>query len=453
MKTRVFQYPKNVADELQDLKSDIAKHTEIDYSYLLSEPRHRIFMSQDIYELQKSVASYQTVKDIAHSMRGIEGYKFKYRAKPKDKKWLPFFAGQVYRYLVAPGEDKYVEFSDHIGNPDYMRFFEGDRLLVRRVVSRRNRLQAMSASEDFVIGKDLYSLLVHDSNYQLPYVLALLNSSLISYLYYMRSTVAQKDDFRQTTLDEIRDLPVAPTSEHEQQRIAKLVEKLTQLKARIAKLNFSDDFKTYFHTQPAAVITLSVLLRWNELKPAQNKRLLDTERRHGTITSVQINEDADWLTFRISGKQTGNSGARDLQDIDLFSVEVKNQSVRTFVRNLFPSCRAISAQKKYMLDSVLEQRLPSFAGNMQKNLTEIDRIVKAYEAACQGFRDLVDDMRETEAAIDAGVFAVYKISPTATDTILSTLDRDAASGFTPSNPEVDLDEDYRRRVYRNMTAS
>jgi hypothetical protein len=106
-----------------------------------------------------------------------------------------------------------------------------------------------------------------------------------------------------------------------------------------------------------------------------------------------------------------------------------------------------------MLDSVLEQRLPSFAGNMQKNLTEIDRIVKAYEAACQGFRDLVDDMRETEAAIDAGVFAVYKISPTATDTILSTLDRDAASGFTPSNPEVDLDEDYRRRVYRNMTAS
>ena len=453
MKVRVFQYPKNPGFELQDLKTDVRNHVEIDYSYFESEPKHRIFMSPEIYKLQESVASYATIRQIANSMRGIEGYKYRYSQRPRDRKWRPFFTGQVYRYLTSRGEQKFVDFSPHIDNSDFLKFFNGDRLLVRRVVSRRNRLQAMAASQEFVIGKDLYSLLLNDHSYDIRYILALLNSTLISYLYYMRSTVAQKDDFRQTTLDEVREIPIAPAEVRQQQCIVKLVDKIIGLKAKIADLNFTGDLRAYFHTQPTSQITLSALIRWNELKSGQQKRLLDTERRHGTIAKVEIIEDGDWLIFLISGKQTTLSNKRDLRDVELFSIRVEDRHLRTFIRMLLPSNHSVSAVMKYMLDAVLAQKLPIFIGDTKKNQLEIKKVVSAYEDASADFHELVDDMRDTEALLDALVFKLYGVSPTAAATIIKSLDRDAAVGFSPNNPELDLDEDYERRVRGFMTSS
>ena len=40
------------------------------------------------------------------------------------------------------------------------------------------------------------------------YLLGILNSELISYIYIGKSAIALKDDFRQTTLEELRELPI-----------------------------------------------------------------------------------------------------------------------------------------------------------------------------------------------------------------------------------------------------
>lgn len=63
---------------------------------------------------------------------------------------------------------------------------------------------------DAVVKKDLYVLRlgVDAGEDQLLYLLGLVNSSVISYLYLCRSAAAQKDDFRQVSLAGLRDLPV-----------------------------------------------------------------------------------------------------------------------------------------------------------------------------------------------------------------------------------------------------
>ena len=67
---------------------------------------------------------------------------------------------------------------------------------------------AARTQDIFVCKKDLYCLLLRDKELRLPALLAMLNSSMISFLYLSRSAAATKDDFRQITLTGLRDLPM-----------------------------------------------------------------------------------------------------------------------------------------------------------------------------------------------------------------------------------------------------
>jgi hypothetical protein len=57
---------------------------------------------------------------------------------------------------------------------------------------------------------------------------------------------------------------------------------------------------------------------------------------------------------------------------------------------------------------------------------------------------------EIEAAIDGTVFAIYNISVDAVKVIIESLQQEAAVGFTPEDPEIDLDRDYQDLVAKTM---
>jgi len=70
-----------------------------------------------------------------------------------------------------------------------------------------------------------------------------MNSKLISYIYTNASTIATKDDFRQTTLAELRALPIRnldttkPAEKAQHDQVVNLVEKMLSLKQRQANTN------------------------------------------------------------------------------------------------------------------------------------------------------------------------------------------------------------------------
>ena len=67
---------------------------------------------------------------------------------------------------------------------------------------------AALCNERLAFKKDLNPFLITDKRYEPEYLLGILNSRLISYLYVNTSAIATKDDFRQTTLAELRQLPI-----------------------------------------------------------------------------------------------------------------------------------------------------------------------------------------------------------------------------------------------------
>jgi hypothetical protein len=120
----------------------------------------------------------------------------------------PYFEGDVYRYELNLVTDHWVEFGDEMKErPKEFAWFEGPRLLLRRLVNRKQRLMATFAQDTFVTNKNLYSVLPANGRVNLRVVLGVLNSRLISYLYINQVTQATKDDFPQVTIKDVLALP------------------------------------------------------------------------------------------------------------------------------------------------------------------------------------------------------------------------------------------------------
>jgi hypothetical protein len=177
---------------------------------------------------------------ISISTQGLAGNMFKPQSSPRSNKWYSYLLrGQVQRYETILGE---LAFTDMSNKGSLMKFYDaGPKILIRRVISRQDRLLSSFFKEKMVFKKDINPFILTDKIHSLYYVLGILNSRLISYLYINSSSIATKDDFRQTTLAELRRLPVrtinfedaADKARHD--RIVSLVEQMLAAKVKHAK--------------------------------------------------------------------------------------------------------------------------------------------------------------------------------------------------------------------------
>ena len=194
---------------------------EIDWNHVVNDGDYRIPLLGWAAPLFEEISALATpLGEITISRRGIEAYQFNIKDNQGEAD-LPFFDGQVVRYEAAGmSNSQFVTV-----NRRTRSFHKGPRILTRRLVSRANRLMSARTDRDFVVKKDLYSLILKKfSHSKMAVILAILNSKLSSFLYLSRSAAATKDDFRQITLAGLRELPVVyPASKSMEREIEECV--------------------------------------------------------------------------------------------------------------------------------------------------------------------------------------------------------------------------------------
>ncbi len=145
--------------------------------------------------------------DITKSTQGLAGNKFEIEARKLNSYYLPYLvSGQGYRYDLVINEVKYTSMEKYKSLIDY--YSNNSRILIRRIVNRQDRLMATLLEADMVVKKDLNPFISIDKDFSIKYLLVIINSKLISYFYLNQSAIATKDDFRQTTLSELRKIPI-----------------------------------------------------------------------------------------------------------------------------------------------------------------------------------------------------------------------------------------------------
>jgi hypothetical protein len=197
---------------------------------MLEKPEYKVILNMFLHVLLQRIKDELPIKYLGHiteSTQGLAKNRFILSKTQKSDKWFSFlFSGQLYRYCLKVEEIQYANMEEH---PSLERFYTAqDKILIRRVINRQDRLMCTFFREAMVFKKDINPFVISDLSVNPYFLLGLLNSTLLSYIYINTSSIATKDDFRQTTLAELRRLPIVEFDKDDENhlRIAALAEKM-----------------------------------------------------------------------------------------------------------------------------------------------------------------------------------------------------------------------------------
>jgi type I restriction-modification system DNA methylase subunit len=183
--------------------------------------------------MKKINASSLPLKFFADVQRGVTP--FNLTEKPTHSTSRPAFDGTVRRYSLVRGSKRYIRFDKTLAEPKPEKYFFGQRLLLRELISRQFRLQSVKVEESFITNKSMQSILPLEGGLDLNFLLAVINSKLLSWYFLNRSQVAQRDDFPKIVLKESRALPI-PKIDLEDVSQKKIYEQTMELSQKMLNL-------------------------------------------------------------------------------------------------------------------------------------------------------------------------------------------------------------------------
>jgi hypothetical protein len=226
----VLDYPKDY--QLPKITEDDERWQQIPWTYMREEPGQKLYLSRLLYEILRKMRTdtFQTLGDITDSCQGIVESFYDYSDTKSTMFPLEYRNVDAYRYDEAITERKYIQMTN---DDSLYEYYTSPRVLIRRIVSRSDRLMAINAKAAYVVKKDLNPFILLNSDLSVDYLLALINSKMLSFLYTGGSTASLRDDFRQTTLGELKALPIRRiTFTTPQERREQLAEKGRKLYQR-----------------------------------------------------------------------------------------------------------------------------------------------------------------------------------------------------------------------------
>jgi len=214
---------KEKINEIRDVQFDL-----INCAYI-KEPDYKLaFNKTAIQFLQKfSSDDFISLGEITISTQGLSASRFDETNNLNDSWTLPFYNVTVKRYSFTIENSFYVNLKEL---KSLFQFYdEKEKILIRRIINRQDRLDSVYFNKSGVFKKDLNPFILTNSSFNTKYILALINSKLFSWIYLNGSSIASKDDFRQTTLAELRKLPIRKISEAQRDNHDKLVNLVSQM--------------------------------------------------------------------------------------------------------------------------------------------------------------------------------------------------------------------------------
>jgi hypothetical protein len=247
----IYRFPKKerIADvnAIAFTEVSVALVKGPDFKVVL-DPKAQIMLSRLSQD-----SRYVPLGNFTISTQGLAGNRFELSDKGKDDDSFPFLEkGQVYRYVLVAEKISFADMSD---KETLKPFYEKQpKILIRRVINRQDRLMAAYTDKKLVYKKDINPFIVTDDHWSPLYVLGVLNSRLLSYFYVNTSSIATKDDFRQTTLAELRRLliPGLALDDTRQSKIIHLVQEMLAFSDRLSSVR-TDHEKTALQRQIDAV--------------------------------------------------------------------------------------------------------------------------------------------------------------------------------------------------------
>jgi hypothetical protein len=184
----------------------------------------------DWFAIQRGVQPYSRAK---HSEEKIK-QRFLHAANKAGQDYLPELQGnELSRYHIKAKRASYLRYCDELASIRDLKMFQRPRIVLRRLITRKFRLQASMTSETMITTDNVLNLTPKGPESEIPFALGLLNSQLISWFYVNNSMVAQKDDFPQVHISALAQIPLPNYSHSQKKKMETMVTRMVKLSQTI----------------------------------------------------------------------------------------------------------------------------------------------------------------------------------------------------------------------------
>jgi len=210
---------------------DFDKNEEmISQSDFLKFYNHRVVFGDVRNLLEKYYTHTKKLSEIAEINRGTLPPKESNLTTFDNEKAMAWFDGQIYRYETKDSSKDIFVVPEKLGEYKNKELFEVPKIMIRQLISRQFRLQATYSEGGFVFKKNLYAIYNIKDKFSPFYILALLNSSLYSFISTKGNPAIQRDDFPALSLADVRNIVVPDLDTNEQQPFIDLANEILNLK-------------------------------------------------------------------------------------------------------------------------------------------------------------------------------------------------------------------------------
>ena len=205
-------------------------------SGIIKKIRNSKFKINDICEVSQGLIPYDKYR--GHDKQTIKN-RIWHSNKQKDETYKKELkGGDIKKYSITWNANLWISYGDWLAAPREKRYFTDPRILIREIAE--HSLFATYTNIEYYNTPSIINIIQSDKNYNLKYILAILNSKLIGWYHYNTSPKAKKGLFPKILVKDVRNIPIPETSEKEQNKFVAKVDEIMELFVKLnkAKQNF-----------------------------------------------------------------------------------------------------------------------------------------------------------------------------------------------------------------------
>jgi hypothetical protein len=272
----------------------------------------KVFLDDDSDELNlKIIKNSEILDNLVEIKAGLQAYE-KDKGDPKqsaeDVKNRPYdydykFDENTHKYLEGKDVGRYftswagsyLRYGKHLASPRSFNLFDGSKIIVREITGVFPKCLIATYNEDIYLYNRSNIAIVEkeNSNISLKYILAIINSKLMSYYFVKNTAKSVRKLFPKIILNDLRKFPMKKIPGDLQQPYIDLADKMLMLNTDFQTLN--NKFTKYYSGQFSIDKLTKKLENWYELSFADYIKELNKVIKTFGGTQLTKKDEIDWM--------------------------------------------------------------------------------------------------------------------------------------------------------------
>ncbi len=279
-KNKGYEFKVFLDDDSDELNVKINKNSEILDNLVL------IKAGLKAYEKDKGEPK-QTASDVVNRI-----YDYNYKFDNDTHKYLE--GKDVGRYFTS-WAGSYLRYGKHLAAPRTFNLFDGKKIIIREITGNYPKCLIATYNEDIYLFNMSNIAIVEKTNsdISLKYILAVLNSKLLSYYFVKNTAKSVRKLFPKIILNDLRKFPIKKINPVEQEPFIENADKILALNKELQEVNRK--FNNYFSGQYKLEKLTKKLENWSELAFTEFVAELNKAIKATGKTPLTKKDEFDWI--------------------------------------------------------------------------------------------------------------------------------------------------------------